>query len=70
MEIKNPSDKLFDNLRDTSDEQKQWVQDIRNAAETIENLLNLLPNSRRKSLALTHLETAIMFANKAATYGK
>lgn len=70
MEIKDPSDKIFDTLRDVNDEQKQWIDDMRNAVKTMGSLLDQLPNSRRKSIALTQLETAIMFANKAATYGK
>jgi len=48
------------------EEQKQKYQYLRNAAKVLAQDINdLAPDSREKSLAITHLEEAVMWANAA-----
>lgn len=70
LDVKDPCDKMFSELRQVNDDQKAWIAKLRELAEAVEAHIDVLPNSRRKSLALTHLESSVLFANKAATYGK
>lgn len=49
---------------------KESIADIKNAALEFESVIKrCAPAGRRQSLALTHLETAAMFAVKAAAVG-
>jgi hypothetical protein len=49
-----------------NEEQKQKYQYLRLAAKTLARDINeLVPDSREKSLAMTHLEDAVMWANAA-----
>ena len=46
------------------------VKNIREAVRTLEVVINAnCPGGRRKAIALTHLETAAMYAVKSATQG-
>lgn len=46
--------------------QPQLYEEIRNNAKELALFINdVCPDSREKSLALTHLETAVMWANAA-----
>jgi hypothetical protein len=47
----------------------EMVAEIKGKANELADVLNKLPSSRRRSIALTHLETASMFAVKAVFYG-
>lgn len=47
------------------DTAKGMMADIRNLFTSIEGVLNQIPPSREKSLAMTNLEQAAMWANKA-----
>ncbi len=50
----------------STEEQLARHEQVRNLAMTYAyNLTQLCPESRELSLALTHLETAVMFANAA-----
>ncbi len=50
----------------STEEQLKRHEQVRNLALTYaNNLLELCPDSRELSLALTHLEQAVMFANAA-----
>lgn len=62
-------DKIFGELREINDEQREFIKVLRQKANDLIDHLNHLESGRRKSIAITHLETAIMFATKAATYG-
>ena len=44
------------------------VDEIKTAANALADVLAKLPDSRRKSIALTHVETASMFGVKAVFY--
>lgn len=46
----------------------EMVDEIKNKVNELSEVLNMLPRSRRRSIALTHLETASMFAVKAVFY--
>jgi hypothetical protein len=61
---------LFTN-RPPTQEQGVMLDDITEAMKGVAETLDLLPNSRFKSLALTNLEQASMWAKKATvfTYG-
>jgi len=45
------------------------VDAIKGRANELADVINQLPPSRRRSIALTHLETASMFAVKSVFYG-
>jgi hypothetical protein len=47
----------------------EMVDAIKSRANELAAAINLLPQSRRRSIALTHLETASMFAVKSVFYG-
>lgn len=49
--------------------QNIMITDIKEQANVLANVIGELPNSRRKSVALTNLETASMWAVKAAACG-
>jgi hypothetical protein len=44
------------------------VDEIKEAANALAAVVHKLPRSRRQSIALTHIETASMFAVKAVFY--
>ena len=44
------------------------VDELKAAANAYAEVVNKLPPSRRRSIALTHIETASMFAVKAVFY--
>lgn len=46
----------------------ELVDEIKGAANVLAEVVNKLPPSRRRSIALTHIETASMFAVKAVFY--
>lgn len=49
-----------------NEEQQQKYQHLRLAAKVLARDINeLVPDSREKSLAMTHLEDAVMWANAA-----
>lgn len=54
--------------RDFNPSNNQMVDDIKNAANEFAKVVESLPESRRKSIALTHIETASMFAVKSVFY--
>lgn len=47
--------------------QREYVDKLKDEAISTYRLVQELPASRERALALTHLETALMFAVKAAT---
>lgn len=52
-----------------SEEGKAKIDSVREAFSNLDELVQeLAPNSREKSIALTHLETACMFTVKAITH--
>jgi hypothetical protein len=59
----------FDYVETTSDDD-EIMDDLRGKFSAIEAyILDSLPNCRQRSLALTKLEEAAMWANKAVTHG-
>ncbi len=46
----------------------EMVDQIKEQANALAEVVNKLPPSRRRSIALTHIETASMFAVKAVFY--
>lgn len=52
-------------VRPFSDEEKELSNKIRLQFESIEKLLDTLPNSREKSIALSHIEDAMLHTNLA-----
>lgn len=52
-------------VRKFTDEELKFSQDIREAFEAVENLLNRLPNAREKSIVFSHIEDAMLHANCA-----
>ena len=44
------------------------IESIRDRAEFLAGMLDDLPNSREKSLAITKLEECVMWANKCASH--
>lgn len=69
LKIEDPTTELFSELRKVNNEQKEWLAKMRKVAANFVALLDELPNSRRKSIATSRLEDAVLYANKAATYG-
>lgn len=55
-------------VRKFTDEELKFSQDIREAFEAIEKLLNRrLPNAREKSIVFSHIEDAMLHVNCAIT---
>lgn len=52
-------------VRKFTDEELKFSQDIREAFEAVENLLNRLPNAREKSIVFSHIEDAMLHVNCA-----
>lgn len=50
-----------------TDEQKEVMQQFRDKMQSLYEEIEVLPNSRGKSLALTKLEESAMWLNKALT---
>ena len=55
--------------KDFNPSNNELVSEIKEQANALAAVVDKLPNSRRKSIALTHIETASMFAVKAVFYG-
>lgn len=56
---------------DQSDDTNAAIKGLRQCFQLAEDYVNKeCPQSRRKSLALTHLETALMFAVKSVAMGE
>lgn len=51
--------------REFNEDEKVLSEYIRSKAEYLAEIIMSMPNSRERSLALTKLEEAIMWANKA-----
>lgn len=51
--------------RKFTDEEQKFSQDVREAFEAVENLLNRLPNAREKSIVFSHIEDAMLHVNCA-----
>lgn len=54
--------------KDFNPSNNDLVAELKAAAEAYAAVVDKLPASRRKSIALTHIETASMFAVKAVFY--
>lgn len=52
-------------VRKFTDEELKFSQDIREAFEAVEKLLNRLPNAREKSIVFSHIEDAMLHVNCA-----
>lgn len=52
-------------VRKFTDEELKFSQDVREAFEAVEKLLNRLPNAREKSIVFSHIEDAMLHANCA-----
>lgn len=52
-------------VRTFTDEELKFSQDIREAFEAVEKLLNRLPNAREKSIVFSHIEDAMLHTNCA-----
>ena len=55
--------------KDFNPSNSEMVSEIKSAANEFGRVVNKLPPSRRRSIALTHIETASMFAVKSIFYG-
>lgn len=56
---------------DVNENTSAAIKGLRQCFQLAEDYVNKeCPNSRRKSLALTHLETALMFAIKSVAMGE
>ena len=55
--------------KDFNPSNNEMVDELKAAANAYAEVVNKLPPSRRRSIALTHIETASMFAVKAVFYG-
>ena len=53
--------------REFNAKEVELSQAIRNKLQEVETLLEVLPNCRNKSMALTHIEDAMLRANLAIT---
>lgn len=53
--------------RELSDEEKEIINDIKTGAEMLEEVINKIPASREKSIAITKLEETVMWAVKGIT---
>lgn len=54
--------------KDFNPSNNEMVDELKAAANAYAEVVNKLPPSRRRSVALTHIETASMFAVKAVFY--
>lgn len=54
--------------KDFNPSNNDLVDLIKGKANELAEAVNLLPESRRRSISLTHIETASMFAVKAVFY--
>lgn len=54
--------------KDFNPSNNEMVDELKAAANAYAEVVNKLPPSRRRSIALTHIETASMFAVKAVFY--
>ena len=54
--------------KDFNPSNNELVDEIKAKANELAEVVNKLPRSRRQSIALTHIETASMFAVKAVFY--
>lgn len=54
--------------KDFNPSNNELVDELKGAANAFAEVVNKLPPSRRRSVALTHIETASMFAVKAVFY--
>ncbi|MFG6660089.1 hypothetical protein T8A63_07255 [Sulfitobacter sp. OXR-159] len=54
--------------KDFNPSNNELVDQIKQKANELAEVVNQLPASRRRSIALTHVETASMFAVKAVFY--
>lgn len=52
-------------VRKYTDEELKFSQDVREAFEAVEKLLNRLPNAREKSIVFSHIEDAMLHVNCA-----
>jgi len=50
-------------------QQREAIDRFRHCAKSYRSVLEELPASRERSIALTHLEEALMWSNKAAVRG-
>lgn len=55
--------------KDFNPSNNELVAELKAAANAYAEVVNKLPPSRRRSVALTHIETASMFAVKSVFYG-
>ena len=55
--------------KDFNPSNNDTVDELKAAANAYAEVVNKLPPSRRRSIALTHIETASMFAVEAVFYG-
>jgi hypothetical protein len=55
--------------KDFNPSNNEMVDVIKGKANELSDVLNQLPQNRRRSIALTYLEIASMFAVKAVFYG-
>ena len=55
--------------KDFNPSNNEMVDAIKGKANDLADVINQLPPSRRRSIALTNLETASMFAVKSVFYG-
>jgi hypothetical protein len=53
-------------FHEVTDEKKQDMEDLRNMVIKLAGAINIIcPESREKSLSITHLEETLIWANKA-----
>lgn len=55
--------------KDFNPSNSEIVDELKSAANAYAEVVSKLPPSRRRSIALTHIETASMFAVKSVFYG-
>jgi len=55
--------------KDFNPSNNETAAELKAAANAYAKVVNNLPPSRRRSIALTHIETASMFAVKSLFYG-
>lgn len=60
-------DKFRSKYRPLTETEQRLIENVKQAAFRLDILLNDLPPSREKSLAMTNLEQAVMWATKALT---
>lgn len=58
-------EKIMHKVRKFTDEELKFSQNVCEAFETIEKLLDRLPNSREKSIVFSHIEDAMLHVNCA-----